>query len=127
MSKVWLNLADIVASPEFTQQIIIKRHFNGRYVNGRFEQDEKEIKINTVVSASDEKTLSMVPEGDRNETIKSVHSLEKIYMTSSEVSKGENRTSDIIIYNGDEYKVIAVMDADDYGFTKAVISKIGAS
>jgi ATP-dependent Clp protease adapter protein ClpS len=127
MSKVWLNLADIVASPEFTQQIIIKRHFNGRYVNGRFEQDEKEIKINAVVSASDEKTLSMVPEGDRNETIKSVHSLEKIYMTSSEVSKGENRTSDIIIYNGDEYKVIAVMDADDYGFTKAVISKIGAS
>ena len=127
MSKVWLNLADIVASPEFTQQIIIKRHSNGRYVNGRFEQDEKEIKINAVVSASDEKTLSMVPEGDRNETIKSVHSLEKIYMTSSEVSKGENRTSDIIIYNGDEYKVIAVMDADDYGFTKAVISKIGES
>ena len=117
MSKVWLNLADIVASPEFTQQIIIKRHSNGRYVNGRFEQDEKEIKINAVVSASDEKTLSMVPEG----------SLEKIYMTSSEVSKGENRTSDIIIYNEDEYKVIAVMDADDYGFTKAVISKIGAS
>lgn len=32
MSKVWLNLADIVASPEFTQQIIIKRHSNGRYV-----------------------------------------------------------------------------------------------
>lgn len=127
MSKVWLNLADIVASPEFTQQIIIKRHSNGRYVNGRFEQDKKEIKINAVVSASDEKTLSMVPEGDRNETIKSVHSLEKIYMTSSEVSKGENRTSDVIIYNGDEYKVIAVMDADDYGFTKAVISKIGAS
>ena len=27
MSKVWLNLADIVASPEFTQQITIKRHY----------------------------------------------------------------------------------------------------
>lgn len=127
MSKVWLNVADIVASPEFTQTITIKRHSNGRFVKGRFEQDEKTIKIKAVVSVSDEKTLSMIPEGDRNETTKTVHSLEKIYMTSSEASKGENRTSDIVIYNGDEYKVIAILDADDYGFTKAVISKIGAS
>jgi hypothetical protein len=127
MSKVWLNLADIVASPEFTQQITIKRHYDGKYVNGRFTQKEKVFKINAVVSVSDEKTLSMIPEGDRNETTKTIHSLERIYMTSSEKSKGENRTSDIVVYNGDEYKVVAIMDADDYGFTKAVASKIGAS
>lgn len=127
MSKVWLNLADIVASPEFTQQITIKRHYDGRYVNGRFTQKEKVFKINAVVSVSDEKTLSMIPEGDRNETTKTIHSLARIYMTSSEKSKGENRTSDIVVYNGDEYKVVAIMDADDYGFTKAVVSKIGAS
>ena len=45
MSKVWLNLADIVASPEFTQQITIKRHYDGKYVNGRFTQKEKVFKI----------------------------------------------------------------------------------
>ena len=127
MSKVWLNLADIVASPEFTQQITIKRHYDGKYVNGRFTQKEKVFKINAVVSVSDEKTLSMIPEGDRNETTKTIHSLERIYMTTTKKSKGENRTSDIIVYNGDEYKVVAIMDADDYGFTKAVVSKIGAS
>ena len=88
MSKVWLNLADIVASPEFTQQITIKRHYDGKYVNGRFTQKEKVFKINAVVSVSDEKTLSMIPEGDRNETTKTIHSLERIYMTSSEKSKG---------------------------------------
>ena len=127
MAKVWLNVADIVASPEFTQTITVKRHSGGRYINGRFTQNEEIIKMNAVVSAADEKTLSMIPEGDRNETTKTVHSIERIYLTSSESSRGENRTSDIIEYNGDEYKVVAILDADDYGFTKVVMSKIGVS
>jgi hypothetical protein len=127
MANVWLNLADIVASPEFQQEIKVKRKLNGKFVNGRFENEEKEFKINAVVSASDEKTLNMIPEGDRNETTKTVHCLEPLYLTNYSGQTNLNQMSDIIIYNGDEYKVVALLDAQDYGFTKAVISKLGAS
>lgn len=127
MSKVWLNLSDIVASPEFSQQIEIERHQNGRFVKGRYQEDVKKIKMMAVVSATDEKRLEMIPEGDRNDTTKTIHTVDRIYMTQSEKSKGENKTSDIVLYNGDRYKVIAVIDADDYGFTESIISKIGVS
>lgn len=127
MSKVWLNLSDIVASPEFSQQIEIERHQNGRFVKGRYQEDVKKIKMIAVVSATDEKRLEMIPEGDRNDTTKTIHTVDRIYMTQSEKSKGENKTSDIVLYNGDRYKVIAVIDADDYGFTESIISKIGVS
>ena len=69
----------------------------------------------------------MIPEGDRNDTTKTIHTVDRIYMTQSEKSKGENKTSDVVLYNGDRYKVIAVIDADDYGFTESIISKIGVS
>lgn len=127
MSKVWLNLSDIVASPEFSQQIEIERHQNGRFVKGRYQEDVKKIKMMAVVSATDEKRLEMIPEGDRNDTTKTIHTVDRIYMTQSEKSKGENKTSDVVLYNGDRYKVIAVIDADDYGFTESIISKIGVS
>ena len=48
-------------------------------------------------------------------------------MRKSAKNNGENKTSDIVLYNGDRYKVIAVIDADDYGFTESIISKIGVS
>ena len=127
MSKVWLNLSDIVASPEFSQQIEIERHQNGRFVKGRYQEDVKKIKMMAVVSATDEKRLEMIPEGDRNDTTKTIHTVDRIYMTQSEKSRGENKTSDVVLYNGDRYKVIAVIDADDYGFTESIISKIGVS
>ncbi len=128
MAKTWLNVSEIVTSPEFSQTIQIKRHSNGRFINGRYIEDEEILTVsNCVVSAADEKTLNMVPEGDRNETMKSVYSIEKIYLTANKNKTSDNRTSDIILYNGDEYNVIAIVDADDYGYTKAIISKIGAS
>ena len=78
MSKVWLNLSDIVASPEFSQQIEIERHQNGRFVKGRYQEDVKKIKMMAVVSATDEKRLEMIPEGDRNDTTKRIHTVDRI-------------------------------------------------
>lgn len=127
MSRTWLNVSDIVASPEFTQTITVKRHGNGRFVNGRYKQDTFEFNIQAVVSATDEQTLQMVPEGDRADFTKTIHTLERIYMTDYNPALNINRVSDTILYNGDEFKVVAVLDADDYGFTKAVISKLGGS
>lgn len=128
MSKVWLDMSEVILSPEYTQPLIVKRRSNGRYVKGRFEQDEEEIKIDAaVVSASDAKTLSTIPEGDINGTEKTIYTTERLYLTTYDGKKDKNFTSDIVIYNGDEYKVIKIHDAQDYGFTKAVISKLGVS
>ncbi len=128
MANVWLNMSEVILSPEFTQPLTVKRHSNGHYVKGRFEQDEEIINIPAaVVSASDAKTLSMIPEGDINGTEKTVYTVEKLYLTTYDGKKDKNFMSDIVIYNGDEYKVIKIFDAQDYGFTKAVISKLGVS
>ena len=126
MSQVWLNLSDIVASPEFQQTITVIRHYNGKYIKGRYEEEEKEFEINAVVSASDEKSLEMLPEGDRVSLNKTVHTTEKLYLSDNKnARRDETRISDIIKYNGDYYKVLAILDADDYGFTKAVIGLTG--
>lgn len=127
MSKVWLDVSDIVASPEFRQTVTVKRHGNGCYEGGRFVQDEFSFEIDAVVSATDERSLEMIPEGDRTDITKTIHTLERIYLTEYNEANGKNQTSDTIIYNGDEYKVISLLEANDYGFCKAVISKIGGA
>lgn len=125
MSKVWLDVSDIVASPEFRQTVTVVRSGNGRFECGRFVSDAFSFDIDAVVSATDEKTLEMIPEGDRTDYTKTIHTLERIYLTQH--TESTEQVSDKIIYNGEEYKVVTLLDAGDYGFYKAVISKIGGA
>jgi len=126
MAKTQIDLSDIVLSPEFMQEFKVIRKEFGKFVQGRYEESSYEFTVNGVISATDEKTIQMVPEGDRNSTVKTVHTIEKLFITREDGTQNTG-TSDYVIYNDESYKLVAVVIADDYGYYKSIISKIGAS
>ena len=120
--KTQLDLSDIVQSPEFSQPISISRGGNGTWFKGKFTASFLNITTFGVISATDERDLRMIPEGDRVEEMKTIHTIIPVYATKS----GQKSVkSDIITYNDEKYKVIKVMNAGDYGYWKAIIGKVG--
>ena len=120
--RTQIDLSDIVQSPEFSQQIKITRSRSGVWFQGKYTDLKKTIVTTGVISATDERDINMIPEGDRVQEMKTIHAIIPLYTTRT----GKNQsTSDVIEVNGEEYKVIRVTNAGDYGYWRAIIGKIG--
>ena len=120
--KTQLDLSDIITSPEFRQQIEIIRDTGGRWYQGKYEKTSEILFTMGVVSATNEREIEMLPEGDRGTETKDIHTIIPVY-TARGGSTG--RAADIVVWNGERYKVVKVQNSGDYGYWKAVISKIG--
>lgn len=120
--KTQLDLSDIVTSPEFRQTIEIVRDAGGSWYQGSYTKTTETIYTQGVVSATNEREIEMLPEGDRGSETKEVHTIIPLY-TARGGSIG--RDADMIIWNGEQYKVIKVQNSGDYGYWRAVISKVG--
>lgn len=124
MAKTQIDLSDIVMSQEFLQTFTIIRSSDGVWIKGRFVQNTQQFEMSGVVTAINEKDITMIPEGDRNSEKKTFHTIEPLYVTRNDNStKG---ISDIILYEGYRYKIVTVVDASDYGYYRATGVKITA-
>lgn len=119
--KTQLDLSDIVTSPEFRQTIEIIRDQGGEWFKGKYTRTSTTIYTTGVVSATNDREIDMIPEGDRGSETKDVHTIIPLY-TARGGSIG--READIIVWNGEHYKVVKVQNSGDYGYWKATISKI---
>lgn len=119
--KTQLDLSDIVTSPEFRQTIEIIRDFGGSWYQGKYTKSTQTLYTTGVVSATNEREIDMIPEGDRGTETKEIHTIIPVY-TSRGGSNGLD--ADIVVWNGERYKVVKVQNSGDYGYWKAVISKI---
>lgn len=125
--RTMVDMSDVVLSPEFTQNITVIRSKDGEWIEGDFVASEETLTIRAVVSASDAKEVTMIPEGDRFSEIKVIHTHEKIYTTRNADDDFGAGINDIVIWNNSRYKVAAVEDASDYGFYRSVIIRIDAA
>lgn len=119
--KTQLDLSDIVTSPEFRQTIEIIRDTGGSWFQGKYTKTNQTIFTTGVVSATNEREIDMIPEGDRGTEMKEIHTIIPVY-TARGGSIGLD--ADIVVWNGERYKVTKVQNSGDYGYWKATISKI---
>ena len=125
MAKTQMDLSDIVMGQEYRQDFVVERQSFGKVVKGRFTEETELINMRGVVTATDEKDILMIPEGDRSNESKTFYTIQKLYATR--VGLGQNvGTSDIIRYRDSEWKVTATTDLGDYGYYKAVAINIRA-
>ena len=118
MARTQLDLSDIVMSPEFSQTFQVERHSGGKTIQGRFVEEAKTFSVVGVVSATDEKDIAMIPEGDRASESKTFHTISPLF-----TSKGGGRqqgNADILKYNGQSWKVVATINSGDYGYYKTI-------
>lgn len=117
-----LNVSEVLLSPEFMQPVKVYRKYNGRWELGKFVQDEVEITLDMLVCPSSGKDLMKIPEADRIEDTRTFHCLSKLYLSedSNDVNDQETRTSDVVEWNCQKYKLVSIPDYSDYGYYRAI-------
>ena len=126
MAKTRLDLSDIVQSPEWIQTIEIIRDVGGTWYKGEYTKEPEIIITTGVVSATDERDISFIPEGDRDSETKTIHTTIPVYTTRNGAN-GIGFDADIVVWNSEKYKVIRVQNSGDYGYWRAIISLINTS
>ena len=121
MAKTRLDVSDIVQSPEWIQTIEIIRDTGGSWYQGVYTKVPQKIITTGVVSATDERDIQFIPEGDRASETKTIHVTIPVY-TTRDGPIGYD--ADKVSWNDELYKVIRVQNSGDYGYWKAIISLI---
>lgn len=110
-----IDVSDIITDPDFAQPFTVRRESGGHFGEGGWIAGRiTEIPMSGPVVPSSPEELEQVPEGDR------VTEARTFYATRPILRTRESGLSDIIRWNGSDYRVVRVWDRSAHGFYKAV-------
>ena len=113
-----INVSEVVIDPDLAQVFTIMRS-SGVYVNGVWQTQTANVQAQGVISIAQEKELDMKPEGDVVLGAIVVHTDQEIFTTQE--GKG---SSDIIVWQGIQYRVLKVAQYVDYGYWRAIATRM---
>ena len=112
-----LNLSKAIKNRRINQTITVARS-TGQFVIGGWEENSPiNVTMKAVVSVVNAKELQQLPEGDRVIGAMVFHTVQELFVTHNDSSKG---TSDKIQWRGDWFKILNVKKYADYGFYTAI-------
>ena len=117
-----IDISEMISDPDFAQDIKVKRT-TGAWDKGRFVTGTPvDLIIPGIVTVCNVKDLQFVPEGDRVVGMMCFHTVDPIYVTRS--TESETGISDLVTWNGDQYKIVQTLPETDYGFMKSFGARI---
>lgn len=121
-----INVSELIGDPDFTQPKgikVIRRQCE--VVNHRPSVTESEMKVTGVITIARERDLKMLPEADRTEEAINVFTHEPLFTTGKTSEDAVNGyLSDLVVWQGVKYKVMACLDDAQYGFAKSIAVKM---
>lgn len=116
-----INVARVVTSPMLAQTVQVQRTGKGAWVDGVYTPGEAEtMSFKGIVTQASSRDMEQVPEGDRQKGTIRVLSTVPLYITGETSSN----LSDIVVYRGERYKVQSVTHDGDYGFYRAICTRL---
>lgn len=115
-----INVGRVLNNPRFSQSFTVYRK-SGSWVAGRWNGTESAITMNGVIIQASETDLEMVPEGDKQKGNIAVYAISPLYQTTAQ------GTSDEIEWRGNRYRVMPLTPYADYGYYKAIATKMDPS
>lgn len=113
-----INVEEVVNDPDVSESFTILRS-TGSWLNGVWQPNNtQQIAGYGPVQPLSAKELEMIPEGDRATEHRAFWSAEIIYTTRA--TDGQGRSSDILLWNGLQYRVLSVMQQQDFGYYRAI-------
>jgi hypothetical protein len=113
------SIAEIVNDPDFAQSFTITRSSGGQYVMGRWNNKTVLIQAWGAIQPPSPEELEQVPEADRVTGVIAIWTSQLIYETSGTSGNTGSRISDIVTWQGENYRVVKVGPWQDYGYRKA--------
>ena len=120
-----INISELINDPDFCQPkgINITRTFT-TIINHRPVKEEEEITVQGIITISDENTDNMEENADRNTEAINIFTYERLKTVGIDKKDGEQYSSDIVHFNGNDYVVKRCLDDEQYGFCRSWATKI---
>jgi hypothetical protein len=135
-----INLSRVVSNPMMAENYTIRRSV-GSFVLGGWQKSWSVVAGYGVISNASDEDLEMIPEGDRVTGAIVVHSVDRIYITSSEVEGGGyseqpfstsgygggevmEYISDQVVWNNQTYRILHVGPYPNRGYWKGIAVKM---
>jgi hypothetical protein len=121
-----MNLTDVVNDPDIAESFIILRSTGGSFGPGGWtEPSPIQLSVYGIVSIADAKTIATLPEADQISEAIVINTETPIFVTrvAGEGTSGPG-TSDIVVWNGDKYRVAKVHNYDSRGYWWAVAVRL---
>jgi hypothetical protein len=119
-----IQVSEIVNAPEFAQAFTILRS-TGAWNTGVWESTQATVAGFGTITPATENDIKMIPEGDVVEGAMVFHSQAPIYLTHADGS-GAGGSSDILVWQGFNYRVLSVRQEQDYGYYRAIAVRMAA-
>ena len=121
-----INVSELITDVDFVQQYTVYRN-TGSFVRGVFTSTETTLTFYGTVVAANVKDVQMMPEGDRIEGLMVFYSTTDKPIYTTRVANGDSTTtgtSDQILWRGNRYRILQVYPYLDYGYVKAIGSRM---
>jgi hypothetical protein len=125
MSVTQIDMSDIVNAPEWVQEFTIYRG-PGSWLNGVWQPGSAPVLGHGAVTVATPRDIDMIPEGDKVTGAMVFHSQQPIYGTHADAD-GNGASSDIIIWRNHRYRVLQVGPFEDYGYFRAIATRMKSS
>lgn len=119
-----IQVSEVVNDPDMAQPFTILRS-TGAWLNGVWQSTAAELSGYGVIADPTDRELQMIPEGDLVEGAKVFWSALPIYGTHA--TEGTGGSSDILIWRGLNFRVVNVQQFQDYGFYRAIATRMKAN
>ena len=116
-----LDVSDAILSGDLAESFTVQRSTGGSFQLGGWQSTTTEIQMSGVVSPAGPKQLMQVPEGDRALGAVVFHTKPQLYVTHNDSQPG---LSDIIIWQGESYRLHNVSPYGPRGYWRAVGTRI---
>ena len=116
-----INLSEIVNDPDFAQPFVITRSQGGAWTNGIWTNVTVTVNAYGVIQPATNKELEMIPDGDRSGGEMMFHTSTPLYETHVNPESG---TSDILTWRGTNYRILKVMQWQDFGYWQALACRM---
>lgn len=120
-----LDLSEVANAPDLAEQFTILRSTGTQWHQGVWETEEQKITGFGVISIAEPRDTKMVPEGDIAQGAMVFWSAQPIYVTNT-TNIAVGQSSDILIWNNKRYRVLSVRQYKDWGYYRAVGTRMQA-
>lgn len=122
------SFADLCIDPDFAQSFTIYRS-NGQWKAGVWVESVTPTEVPAVgtIYPSTDKEIQQVPEGDRVTGMVTFITNQILYETHTSIAypaAANAGISDQILWHGDKYKIVKLLDWSDWGFYAAVGTRL---
>lgn len=117
-----INVSEVVVDPDLAQPFIVLRS-TGEWVNGTWVSQTRELQQIGVISVASPSEIGMVAEGDVITSARVFHTDQPIFKTREK----EKGSSDILVWRNRKYRVLHDSDYQDYGYWRAVGSRMSGA